>query len=149
MKTKDEKNLFNFQLPTIVYISHNLTYTRHGKNLFNFQLPIIVYISHNLTYTGHGDTQTPPPPLPIANETMHQTHYFLPIQKGMAYFFGKGGCTFLKTLVFIFSKNLSLVYKYNSLGLSYNSSFRKMQFQGLDSSSIFFGLDTSRPNLEP
>jgi len=56
---------------------------------------------------------------------------------------------FLKTLVCIFSKNLSLFYKYNSLGLGYNSSFGKMQFQGLNSSLIFFGLDTSRPNLEP
>ncbi len=56
----------------------------------NFRLPTIVYISHNLTYTWHGGTQTPPPPpLLIANETMHQTHYFLAIKKGVAYLFGK------------------------------------------------------------
>lgn len=68
-------SLFNFQ-PLLTFHIIWLTLDME-KNLFSFQLPTIVYISHNLTYNWHGGTQTPPPPFSIADETMYQTHYFL------------------------------------------------------------------------
>ncbi len=145
-------SIFNFQ-PLLTFHTIWPTFDME-KNLFNFQLPTIVYISHNLTYTWHGGTQTPPPPpLPIANQTMHQTLFSTHLKRG-GLLLWKRVMHFLKTLVLTSSKNLSLFYKYNSLGLGYSYSFQKMQFQGLDSSLIFliswtFGPDTSRPNLEP
>jgi hypothetical protein len=64
----------------------------------------------------------------------------------------KEGNALFKTLVLIPLKNL--FYGYNNPSSSFGSSFQKNQFQGLNSNfkfSIFytFGLNTTKPNLEP
>jgi len=117
--------------------------SNHCLHFTQFDLHLTWWYSNTTT------TTTPNSQWNNASNPLFSTH----LERG-GLLLWKKGMHFKKTLVLISSKTLSLFYKYNNLGLGYSYSFQKMQFQGLDSCLIFliswtFGLDTSRPNLEP